>query len=339
MAHLEAYTRKQIGKISNETYRKHEREEAYKNNVDLSKSHLNYSMRGLDRNEFLSRIDERCLEVMQGRKMQDQTKVVGSWVFTCPEELRGNPDAEKKYFKTAMEFCEARYGSENVIDGVVHYDETSPHMTVYTVPVGKSRKTGLETVSKASVFTRTDLQQFHTDFEQVLKVTFGKAGLGLNGRTKGNYTLEELKQRTKDEKARADLMKQIKDYNEAVRKFNIQRQKQREREEDLDTRESEILRLETELEQKRENLQQDIENRLEAKLERLKATEDRLSEVEKLIEELNEEKEDLKKEIATLTQTKQDIMTSKQKKDFEDKRKEFERRMEELGSSGIEIER
>lgn len=339
MAHLEKYTRKQIGKIANETYRKHKREEAYKNNVDLTKSHLNYSMRGLDRDEFLYQLDARCIEVMQGRKMQEQTNVVGSWVFTCPTELRGNPDAERKYFETAMAFCEERYGSENVIDGVVHYDETNPHMTVYTVPVNASRKTGKLTVSSASVFTRNDLQTFHEEFEETLQSAFGRSGLGLNGRTQGGYTLEELKQRTKDEKARAELYKKIADYNKAVSDFKVKTGKLEQREKDLDTRESEILTLEAKLRVKQENLQRDIENRLETKLERLRATEDRLSEIEILLPKLLQEKEELEKEIAELTQTKLDTLTEKQKRDFENKRKAFERASSNLGDLDIEIER
>lgn len=277
MAHLESYTRKQIGKISRETYREHEREEAYKNNVDLSKSHLNYSMRGLDRNEFLNRIDKRCLEVMQDRKMQSQTKVVGSWVFTCPDELRGDPIAEQKYFETAMAFCEARYGSENVIDGVVHYDETSPHMTVYTVPVGKSRKTGLETVSKASVFTRTDLQQFHTDFEQVLQVAFGRTGLGLNGRTKGGYTLEELKERTEQE---AKLEAREKSVQTRERELEVLDKELSEKETRLTEKEQALISKENEIRSKESNFalrEQNIVSRENSVLKAEKSLKDEIS--------------------------------------------------------------
>ena len=199
MAHMEPYTRKQIGKIANEAYRKHKSEKAYKNNVDLSKSHLNYSMNNLDREGFLYALDKRVLEVMQERTVQSQTKLACNWVATCPEELRGDPKKEKRYFEVFKEFCESRYGKENVIDVVVHNDETNPHAVACVCPVGISRKTGLLSVSKASVITKTDLDTWHEDFDAALEREFGIAGLGLNGRTKGGYTLAELKERTKRE--------------------------------------------------------------------------------------------------------------------------------------------
>ena len=339
MAHLEKFTRKAIGKVSGEAFRKSEKWSAYKNNVDLEKSHLNYTINDFSREEVLKKIDERCNEISNGKKLQTQTNVVGSWVLTCPKALRGNSEQEKLFFEKSYEFISNRYGEKNVIEGVVHYDETSPHMTVYVVPACVSRKTGRETISSASMFTKKDLSTFHEDLEREMEKTFHMSGLVLNGRTKGNYTLEELKQRTKDAEARADLIKKISAYNEGVKKLNEQTRKLNKREYDLNVRESEILALEEKLANERENLQQDIENRLKTKLDRLTATENRLSELEQEEQDLKEEIEDLEKEIATLTQTKQDIMTSKQKKDYEDKRKEFERRMEELGSSGIEIER
>lgn len=199
MAHLEKYRRSDIAKVAREAYREHRNRKAYRNNVDLKKSHLNYSIEGFTRQQCLDKLDARCFEVMEGRKIQSQTAVVGSWVHTVPQEILGDAEKEREFFRHCYEFNKERYGAENVLDGIVHYDETTPHMTVYVVPATISRKTGKFTISSASLFNRKELLTYHDDLESYLFERMKIHGLGKNGRTKGGFTIEELKERTKQE--------------------------------------------------------------------------------------------------------------------------------------------
>lgn len=212
MAHLELYKKRDFHKVIREAYRLYDDPTKYKNDVDLSRSHLDRSMEYPEMKFIPGRVseglegsrqalDDRCNAVMQGRRMQSQTKVVGSWVITAPEEIRDNADMVSRFFNTTYAFIKDRYGAENVLDGVIHYDETSPHMTIYVVPACESRKTGKMTVSAASMFTRIDLKGFHNDLEAVMTKELGIPHLVLNGRTKGDYTLEELKERTAREES------------------------------------------------------------------------------------------------------------------------------------------
>lgn len=196
MAHLDKFTRTDSRGVLKEAYRELRK---YKNNVDTSLSMNNYSMEGIKSSkEALKRVDARCAEVMNGRKMQKQTNVVVSCAYTLPEYFFDKPVGEqRKCFDAVYRFIQDRYGKENVIDGVVHNDETTPHMTVYTVPVTTSRKTGNITVSSASLCTQKEFNTFHKDLESYMEKEFGVKGLALNGRTKGNFTLEELKERTR----------------------------------------------------------------------------------------------------------------------------------------------
>ena len=196
MAHLDKFTRTDSRGVLKEAYRELRK---YKNNVDTSLSMNNYSMEGIKSSkEALKQIDARCAEVMNGRKMQKQTNVVVSCAYTLPEYFYDKPvDEQRKCFDAVYRFIQDRYGKENVIDGVVHNDETTPHMTVYTVPVTTSRKTGNITVSSASLCTQKEFNTFHKDLESYMEKEFGVKGLALNGRTKGNFTLEELKERTR----------------------------------------------------------------------------------------------------------------------------------------------
>ena len=196
MAHLDKFARTDSRGVLKEAYRELHK---YKNNVDTSLSMNNYSMEGIKSSkEALKRIDARCAEVMNGRKMQKQTNVIVSCAYTLPEYFYDKPvDEQRKCFDAVYRFIQDRYGKENVIDGVVHNDETTPHMTVYTVPVTTSRKTGNITVSSASLCTQKEFNTFHKDLESYMEKEFGVKGLALNGRTKGNFTLEELKERTR----------------------------------------------------------------------------------------------------------------------------------------------
>ena len=113
------------------------------------------------------------------------------------EYLFGNKEKEREYFRNCYEFCKERYGCANIIDGIVHYDESTPHMTVAVVPVTASRKTGRITISSASLFTLKEMRAYHDDLEIYLFERMHIKGLGKNGRTKGNYTIDELKERSK----------------------------------------------------------------------------------------------------------------------------------------------
>lgn len=288
MAHLDKFTRTDSRGVLKEAYRELRK---YKNNVDTSLSMNNYSMEGIKSSkEALKRVDARCAEVMNGRKMQKQTNVIVSCAYTLPEYFYDKPvDEQRKCFDAVYRFIQDRYGKENVIDGVVHNDETTPHMTVYTVPVTTSRKTGNITVSSASLCTQKEFNTFHKDLESYMENAFGVKGLALNGRTKGNFTLEELKERTrvKEEQDKRDeeLDKEKADFQAKEQQFNkekvdFQAKMQAER----DALEDEKSSLES---QKKEVERQQKQNDQEAQklAQTNKELSERLAESEEILEE------------------------------------------------------
>lgn len=288
MAHLDKFTRTDSRGVLKEAYRELRK---YKNNVDTSLSMNNYSMEGIKSSkEALKRVDARCAEVMNGRKMQKQTNVIVSCAYTLPEYFYDKPaDEQRKCFDAVYRFIRDRYGKENVIDGVVHNDETTPHMTVYTVPVTTSRKTGNITVSSASLCTQKEFNTFHKDLESYMEKEFGVKGLALNGRTKGNFTLEELKERTrvKEEQDKRDeeLDKEKADFQAKEQQFNkekvdFQAKMQAER----DALEDEKSSLES---QKKEVERQQKQNDQEAQklAQTNKELSERLAESEEILEE------------------------------------------------------
>lgn len=288
MAHLDKFTRTDSRGVLKEAYRELRK---YKNNVDTSLSMNNYSMESIKSSkEALKRVDARCAEVMNGRKMQKQTNVIVSCAYTLPEYFYDKPvDEQRKCFDAVYRFIQDRYGKENVIDGVVHNDETTPHMTVYTVPVTTSRKTGNITVSSASLCTQKEFNTFHKDLESYMEKEFGVKGLALNGRTKGNFTLEELKERTrvKDEQDKRDegLDKEKADFQAKEQQFNKEKVDfQAEMQAEREALEDEKSSLES---QKKEVERQQKQNEQEAQklAQTNKELSERLAESEEILEE------------------------------------------------------
>lgn len=121
--------------------------------------------------------------------------VLSDWVITCPQELVSDPVKVERFFKVSYGFVCDRYGHENVINGYVHMDETTPHMHVPLVPVKDGR------ISSKALFTRKELSAFHDELDKLCEVEFGMKGLIRNGRTKGGYTTAELKERSRQKDA------------------------------------------------------------------------------------------------------------------------------------------
>lgn len=197
MAHLDKYTLREMKGISKEAYRELQ-EDHYKNFVNPTETKNNFSYNCTSSNDVMKAIKKRILDILEGEDPKSNAKI-GSWVITCPKELKDDARNVKLFFDTTKEFLENRYGKKNIIDVIVHLDETTPHCTCYVVPEAVSRKSGKRTVSTASCFTRKDLQSFHKDFDTCIERVFHKKGLVNNKITKENRDIEELKRDTYDE--------------------------------------------------------------------------------------------------------------------------------------------
>lgn len=176
--------------------------------------------------------------------------VMSDWVITCPREI-DEPEEQKRFFETVYKFTSDRYGKENVLTGFVHTDESQPHMHLPVIPVKDGR------VSSKALFTRSELQNYQKDLDKKIADEFGSPGLILNGRTKGNFTYEELKERDKAEW-------RIKVANEQYEKMRADKKDLEEQKRDLNEREGELM---------------EREKRLDLREGRLKAREDHLSEL------------------------------------------------------------
>jgi hypothetical protein len=190
--------------------------------IDTSKSHLNYNLVPHREDGQISFIQKRVSEV-KCQKRKD-VNVMCSWIVTLPktrptrsDELLGSWNwdiVERDFFERAYSFMASRYGEENVISAYVHKDENQPHIHFSFVPVTPDKKRGGFKVSAKEVLTRADLQAFHHDLEKHLDSFGDWHHEVLNEATKdGNKEIAELKQRAAHERTQKVLLEAVEAEN------------------------------------------------------------------------------------------------------------------------------
>lgn len=160
--------------------------------IDVSKSYLNQDLMS-DGSDMLSRFNARLNNVYCMKR--DDVKALATWIVTLPEELAEAPyEQQSAFFEATTNFLNERYGQENAVAAVVHYDETTPHLHYAFVPVVFDVKKSRYKVSAKEVLTRHDLQTFHEDLDQDLKkvLPFYEHGI-LNHKTLPFENVAEIK--------------------------------------------------------------------------------------------------------------------------------------------------
>lgn len=181
--------------------------------IDVSKTYLNQDLM-TDGSDMLSRFNERLNDVYCMKR--DDVKALATWIVTLPEELSEAPhDQQSAFFEATSNFLNDRYGQENAVAAVVHYDETTPHLHYAFVPVVFDDKKSRYKVSAKEVLTRHDLQSFHEDLDQDVKkvLPFYEQGI-LNHKTLPFENVAEIK---KYNDQFNDLKTELADVEENIR--------------------------------------------------------------------------------------------------------------------------
>lgn len=74
--------------------------------------------------------------------------VLIEWIIHLGVDVPPGFENEKAFFEACMRYCEMKYGKENIIYGLVHKDEETPHLTVGIVPVVKKERKLRKNASK-----------------------------------------------------------------------------------------------------------------------------------------------------------------------------------------------
>jgi hypothetical protein len=116
-------------------------------------------------------------------------EVLSDWKARAPEKIRsnavhgleyfvgGSPEKLKSmtreeqdaYFEDALDWIKERHGKHNVLSAVVHRDETTPHMSVMTIPLDKRGKLN----ARSFIGNKKALSDLQTDFAEKVSEQYG----------------------------------------------------------------------------------------------------------------------------------------------------------------------
>lgn len=166
--------------------------------IDYEKSHLNkdlFDPNGADQRTYYNRVRDRIKELELPKAVRKDAVVVTGFVCTSDKAFFDKlPQAEQdRFFKQSYDFLRDRYGEKNVVASTIHYDEKTPHMHCYIVPVTEDGR-----LSAKDIFTKTELRELQTDYHRHMKENgFDlERGVSADGKRK-HVEMQEFKIQTK----------------------------------------------------------------------------------------------------------------------------------------------
>lgn len=257
MAHVSHFKKADCKRLNNEYDRDEKflaKERAKKESrIHFEETKNNYKI-GEQEMDLSEQIENRFAKGDLKVSTRKDLNVMSDWVITCPREI-DEPEEQKRFFETVYQYTKDRYGDENVLTGFVHTDESQPHMHLPVIPVKDGR------VSSKALFDRSELQNYQRELDKKIAEEFGMSGLILNGRTKGNFTYEELKERDKAEWKAKVAAEQYEKMRADKKAFQEDLKALNEREASLDARESDLKAREANFE---DRVNKEAEKRSEA---------------------------------------------------------------------------
>lgn len=203
MAHFAKYTAAAAGHLSKHYERAKDKNGDYikfgNKDIDTDRTPENYNLAPDREGGQLAFIKQRLSEVKLQKR--DDVKTLCDWVVTLPQG-EYTQEQERNFFVETYRFLSEKYGEKNVVSAFVHKDEAQPHLHFAFIPIVPDRKWNekhpdrqREKVSSKECVTKSDLEQFHTEYQQRLDSCFGRDVFPVqNGETiKGAANVAEIK--------------------------------------------------------------------------------------------------------------------------------------------------
>ena len=158
-------------------------------------------------NNWLQDIDNEIKAA--GAKARSNSVLALDTIYTAsPQFFQERTNAENdKFFQDCLKFHESRFG--HIISAVVHYDETTPHLHVISVPLTKDgRLSARDVIGNKAKMTKTQ-DQF---FEQVGRGYGLARGIHMDGQEKKQHIsaqeheLHEIKQQIAREQEKLEAI-------------------------------------------------------------------------------------------------------------------------------------
>jgi len=165
-------------------------------NIDISKSHLNYDLQNQEHIKYSSKVKEIIKEnrVSDKAVRKDAIVYVDTVVGSDKEFFNKlSPEDTRRFFEQSYEYLQRKVGEKNVVSAVVHMDETkgvggSPHMHFSFVPMNEDG-----TLSAKKKINRNFLREVQDEFPKYLKSKGFDIERGMENSTKKHLEPLEFK--------------------------------------------------------------------------------------------------------------------------------------------------
>lgn len=189
--------------------------------IDKEQSYLNYDLVNEDNINYREKIMDTIDSQRESNKsIRKDAVLVNEFIVTSDKGFFNNlSDVDQRlFFKTATDWFQERYGSQNIVFATVHNDESTPHMHLGVVPMRDGKLQG------KNVFNRKELLYIQDDLPRFL----GKRGFDIERGKEGSQTVHADFNDWKREQVRAredvfELRREITKLEPKVEDLNSQR--------------------------------------------------------------------------------------------------------------------
>lgn len=194
-------------------------EEHSNKNIDNTLSSENVQLVENYNNNLYGAVKDRIREVYTGKKAirKDAVATVGVVCSASSEFFKNKSKAESvQYFKDCKEFFENKVGKENIVCAKIHFDEKTPHMHLYFVPLTSDGR-----LSAKEVCNREFLRDMQRELPLYLQEKGHDVERGLEDSTNEHIS----KKKYEINLQRAEIDKQIQKILEEEKKLKEKKEK------------------------------------------------------------------------------------------------------------------
>lgn len=189
VAHMQKMKANNLIGIGNHNQRKTENHS--NEDIDVSRSNLNYDLLEGRTKNFKTDIQDFVNEnKATNRATRKDAVLLNEWIISSDKGFFDTLDSKqtKDFFESAKDYFAEKFGDENIRYGIVHLDESTPHMHLGVVPFDDQQK-----LSAKRVFNRQALQEIQEELPEFLYERGFELERGQSNPERKNLSVPEYK--------------------------------------------------------------------------------------------------------------------------------------------------
>lgn len=159
--------------------------------IDPNKTHLNIDLHNENSINYNKQVKEIIKDGYKGSKaIRKDAVVMTSTLVTSDSKFFSEMPLgrQMEFFKQSYEYFKDRYGSENIVSAVVHFDEKTPHMHLCSVPITEDGK-----LSAKKILDRNSLREIQDKLPKHLNSCGFDVQRGIEGSDKKHIEITKFK--------------------------------------------------------------------------------------------------------------------------------------------------